>query len=270
MDAQADNNKNRAFALLFAIGFHAALFLAFIFIVFITPIPPFEIIPPPEIEIGLSGMEGMGDPAAGGSSDANDNLPKSVEDSGNPTPENNTAPNVITDDTETEAAVKTNPNSKVDPKTEETAKEEKASEELMAALQKARNKKKGAGQGNNNTGGSGDGTGKGIGDGNADQQGNGPNGGSGGQGSYDLGGRKRIKKPDRLTDATEEGVVVVEITVDETGKVIKAVPGKRGSTTTSSVLLAKARQAALTVKFDPSPEGVKEQVGTYTFVFTLE
>jgi protein TonB len=79
-----------------------------------------------------------------------------------------------------------------------------------------------------------------------------------------------LQKPDRMTDSQEEGNVVVEIIVDETGKVIKATPGQRNSTTTSSNLYAKARQAALTVKFNPSPEGIKEQRGTYTFVFLLE
>jgi outer membrane biosynthesis protein TonB len=64
--------------------------------------------------------------------------------------------------------------------------------------------------------------------------------------------------------------VVVEIIVDEKGNVIKATPGQRGSTTQSSKLYAKARGAAKEVKFSPSPDGTKEQRGTYTFVFTLE
>ena len=112
----------------------------------------------------------------------------------------------------------------------------------------------------NNTGvGPGDGTGHGN---------NTP--GYNGTGGYDLKGRLLLKKPERMTDNQEEGIVVVEIIVDETGKVIKVSPGQRGSTTTSSNLYAKARQAAYQAKFNPSPEGIKEQRGTYTFVFTLE
>ena len=62
----------------------------------------------------------------------------------------------------------------------------------------------------------------------------------------------------------------MEIIVDENGKVVLANPGQRGSTTTSSNLYSKARQAAYQAKFNQSPEGIKEQRGTYTFVFTLE
>ncbi len=81
--------------------------------------------------------------------------------------------------------------------------------------------------------------------------------------------RYLITKPKPLTDSEEEGIVVVEIVVDEKGNVIKATPGAKGSTTQSPKLYSKAQKAALTVKFNASPE-VKEQKGTYTFVFTLE
>ena len=79
-----------------------------------------------------------------------------------------------------------------------------------------------------------------------------------------------LKKPQITDDSQEEGKVIVEITVDETGKVIKATPGARGSTTANSVLYAKARQAAFSAKFNASGEGVKEQKGTITFVFILD
>ena len=80
-----------------------------------------------------------------------------------------------------------------------------------------------------------------------------------------------MNRPDRLTDATEEGVVVVEIIVSAEGKVIKATPGQKGSTTFSSKLFSKARQAALSATFSPRTDGSTDtQRGTYTFVFTLE
>ena len=64
-------NKNRYIAMALTLVFHALLILLFILIVFITPIPPFEIKPVPEVIIGL-GMEGFGNSDAGGSGQ-NDN-----------------------------------------------------------------------------------------------------------------------------------------------------------------------------------------------------
>ena len=82
--------------------------------------------------------------------------------------------------------------------------------------------------------------------------------------------RQLVLKPETILNDTEEGKVVVEIIVDENGKVISALPGLRGSTTTSALLYKRAVNAAYTAKFNPSKEGIREQRGTYTFVFTLE
>ncbi|MGZ4033511.1 MAG: hypothetical protein ACXVPU_01290 [Bacteroidia bacterium] len=85
-----------------------------------------------------------------------------------------------------------------------------------------------------------------------------------------LNGRRLIKKPEAITDSKEEGIVAVEIIVDENGNVIRAIPGQRGSTITDATLFEKAKQKALEAKFDKSAGGIKEQRGTYTFVFTLQ
>lgn len=271
MDTPAEN-KTRIAAIGITLGFHILLFLLFIWIVFITPIPPFPI--PDTIEVDMSsGMEGMG--ANAGGSGKNDNDIKTSQDevvSPVPTPSVNNAPNIVTDETSTDVAVKTNPKAKPDAKEDaKTPEEETASKELLAALEKLKSKNKhdGEGEGGKNTGGSGNGTSTGVGNGGDPEEGNGPYHGMGGSGGWDLKGRTLIQKPDRLTDATEEGIVVVAIVVDENGKVIDAKPGQRGSTTFSEKLYSKARQAAKQAKFSPSP-GVKEQRGTYTFVFTLE
>lgn len=268
MEASAEN-KNKYFALALTLGFHALLFLLFIFIVFITPIPPFEIKELPEIEIGL-GMEGMGqDP--GGSGDHSKDLATSMDATAKTSSTEATdAPDIITDETETEVSIKTNPkNTKEIKEDVKTTEEEKASEALLSALAKLKTKKGGKGEGENGTGGSGDGKGKGVGNGNDDGKGNRPGIGQG-TGGFDLIGRSLVSKPDRLTDATEEGIVVVEIIVNEKGKVIGAVAGKRGTTTMSTALRSKARLAAYELVFSPSPTGAKEQRGFYTFVFTLE
>jgi hypothetical protein len=85
--------------------------------------------------------------------------------------------------------------------------------------------------------------------------------------SYVMAGRKMIKEPkiDNLT--MEKGIVVVAITINKYGNVVKAEPGVEGSTTTSSYLYTKAKQAAESVKFDTSPVMPLEQKGTITITF---
>ena len=269
MDASIEN-KNKYVALVFTLGFHALLFLLFLLIVFITPIPPFEIKPVPEIEIGL-GMTGFGNSDAGGSGPHDKDIATSEKAVKNPVVDNS-APNILTADSDPSAVVKTNPKSKKDKKVETPViTEPKESTELQNALAILKSKKNhnGKGEGDGNTGGSGTGNNTGVGPGSGTGHGD-KDPGYNGKGGYDLKGRMLLKKPDRMTDNQEEGIVVVEIIVDETGKVIKVSPGQRGSTTTSSNLYAKARQAAYQAKFNPSPDGIKEQRGTYTFVFTLE
>jgi protein TonB len=270
MDTSAEN-KNRYTAIAFTIGFHALLFLLFVFIVFITPIPPFEIKEVPEVMLDL-GMEGLGRTDAGGSGQNDPDIKTSETGATTKAPVTNEAPSVVTDETETVVSVKTNKKpTKTAEETPPKIEEPKPSTELLSALAVLKNKKKheGSGEGTGNTGGSGTGTKQGVGDGDGTGHGNNTPGYNG-KGGYDLKGRLLIKKPQRMSDSQEEGVVVVEIIVDETGKVIKATPGKRGSTTTSARLWSKASQAAYEAKFNSSQEGIQEQRGTYTFVFTLE
>lgn len=118
---------------------------------------------------------------------------------------------------------------------------------------------KGQGQGGNGSGGGkGDGEGPGVGS------------GKGPGFSYELGGRNVRVRPSLNDNSQETGKVVVAIKVDKYGTVIDAVPGARGSTTTSSNLYRKAKEAALRAKFNASPEGVEEQRGTITFVFLVQ
>lgn len=269
------NHKSKYLAMLYTLLFQAFLILLFLYITLPKPEKVIQDPPPPELTMDL-GMEGLGNTDAGGSGQNDPDIQTSEAAATTPT-ETNEAPEMVTDETETEVSVKSNPKPKpiktaehtetVPPKIEEP----KPSSDLLNALAALKNKKKhsGKGEGDGNTGGSGTGSQQGVGDGDGTGHGNGSPGGPGG-GGFDLKGRLLVKKPERMTDSEEEGKVVVEIIVDETGKVIKATPGQRGSTTTSSKLFAKARQAALSAKFNPSPEGKQEQRGTYTFVFLLE
>jgi hypothetical protein len=84
---------------------------------------------------------------------------------------------------------------------------------------------------------------------------------------YEMAGRQ-LTKPPKIDNLTmEKGVVVVEITIDKGGRVIKANPGAEGTTTTSNYLLTKAKQAAQTVEFDNCPKCPLESKGIITITF---
>ena len=122
----------------------------------------------------------------------------------------------------------------------------------------------------NGTGGTGNGSGGGDGDG--DGSGTGPGKGpgfGGGKISVVMKGRAMVKPPKLPTDLEEEGKVVVEITVDSEGTVIEANPNGRGTNTTSAMLKAKAKQAALATKFNVDGK-FEEQRGTITIIFSFK
>ena len=78
-------------------------------------------------------------------------------------------------------------------------------------------------------------------------------------------------RPPVISDRSQEtGKVVVDITVDQAGNVVSAIPGGRGSTTTSSYLFRLAKEAAMKAKFNASPEGADVQKGTITFIFVVQ
>lgn len=112
-------------------------------------------------------------------------------------------------------------------------------------------------------GGNGSGTGTGDGNGPGSQSGGGPF-------SYVLSGRSVSRRPTIEDNSKETGKVVVSIVVDRSGKVTKALPNQRGTTTLSPVLLAKAKQAALETRFSPKPDAPEEQFGTITIVFKFK
>lgn len=121
----------------------------------------------------------------------------------------------------------------------------------------------------------GSGGGSGGGDGTGDGPGKGPGSGPGTGGFNVTGfrakleGRVVVTPPKLPSDTKEEGKVVVEITVDKTGRVTEANPNGRGTNTASPLLKAKARRAALDTKFDVSGK-FEEQHGTITIVFSFD
>jgi TonB family protein len=95
--------------------------------------------------------------------------------------------------------------------------------------------------------------------------------GLGGDGiAFNLNGRNPIYLQKPEFKILKEGAVVVEITVDKTGKVISATPGVKGSTVVDNTLYAAARKAALESKFDLKDNAPDRQMGTITYHFKLE
>jgi TonB family protein len=94
-------------------------------------------------------------------------------------------------------------------------------------------------------------------------------GGTGDGISFSLSGRSAVKLPQPDFDHQKEGKVVVQVTVDRSGRVTNAVPGVKGSTTLDSYLLSVAKKAALSSKFNTKEDAPLYQTGTITYVFRL-
>ncbi len=90
-----------------------------------------------------------------------------------------------------------------------------------------------------------------------------------GDGNYLLGGRRAINKKIFVQDCNQEGIVVVDITVDRNGNVTSAVPGVRGTTNNSKCLTDPARRAALETKFNSDPKAPARQIGQIIYRFSL-
>jgi TonB family protein len=272
----------RSRAAILAVAVHAGLFLILLFTMLKTQVPPFP-------EAGGSGGVivniGMVDEASG------DIQPMADVVSKDPVIEKvqpNTAPeeNVATQDLE---EVNIPPVKKVDTKKDvkptktevktttkpaEPVKTVNPSAIYQGKTTASRSQGTGSGtgdQGDKNgdpnskyTGKNGNGTGDGGGEGTG--QGNGTGKGI----SFSLSGRKLIRTPQITDHSQETGKVVVDITVDKDGAVETAIPGGRGSTTTSAYLFRLAKEAAMKAKFNPSPEGADIQKGTISFVFLVQ
>ena len=86
--------------------------------------------------------------------------------------------------------------------------------------------------------------------------------------AYDLSGRSVVGSlPKPLYPGNESGKVVIDVTVDASGRVIDAFPRAQGSTTNSKRLADAAVEAARKARFSSSESLM--QTGTITYVFTL-
>ena len=79
---------------------------------------------------------------------------------------------------------------------------------------------------------------------------------------------RTITKPPRIDNMTQKkGTVVVTVSINKYGNVIKATPGAAGSTTSDEYLLTKAKQGAESAVFNNVPTAPLEQTGYITIPF---
>ena len=150
--------------------------------------------------------------------------------------------------------------------------------EEQEPLQEARVRVSGALSNTQNTGtagqnqGAAGGTGnQGVESGTIDATTSGAGSGSGTNGiSYDLGDRKAQSLYKPPYDIRKDGIVVVAVTVDRSGRVTEATPGIKGSTTLDENLIKLAKDAALKTRFESSNDAPIIQKGTITYHFKLK
>lgn len=95
-------------------------------------------------------------------------------------------------------------------------------------------------------------------------------GAGGGEGiTFNLSGRSAETLPKPTYPGQEEGIVVVQVTVDQNGVVTKAEAGVRGSTSLDTGLLNAAKRAALSTRFNQDKNAPAFQTGTITYRFVL-
>jgi TonB family protein len=279
---RSEENKNRIISGVITSTIFGLLLLFLILYKLITPNPPF-----PESgggggqEFALGMMNvGTGDIDYGSMGKVTDVVVEKETPKEEVVTDEN-GENVVLNETKPE--IKNN-TTVITPVKEKVVVKEKTAAEKLAEKFKNNTGKNGGGKGDNDTpgqngapdgdpnkngtGGHGNGNGGGDGDGDGPGTGPGKGPGFGGKIGIDLKGRAVVKPPQLPKDTKEEGKVVVEITVDSEGNVIEANPNGRGTTTSSALLKAKAKQAALATKFNIEGK-FEEQRGTITIIFSF-
>lgn len=92
--------------------------------------------------------------------------------------------------------------------------------------------------------------------------------GSGGVG-YGLNGRGKASFKRLKQDCNESGMVIVKIIVNQSGDVISAEPGQRGTTNTAGCLSEPAKKIAMSHKWPSDPKAPSRQIGFVSVNFKL-
>jgi hypothetical protein len=92
--------------------------------------------------------------------------------------------------------------------------------------------------------------------------------GSGGVG-YGLNGRGAASFKKLTQDCNESGMVIVRIVVNQSGNVISAEPGQKGTTNTAKCLLDPAKEIAMSHKWPADSKAPTRQIGFVSVNFKL-
>jgi hypothetical protein len=255
---QENDKKDRNRALATTLSVHTVLLIFFFFFGLTYQDPP------PEYGIPVSfgnSLDGAGDDAAAPEgSEAQSAAAAESAESDVVTQDLVDAPSVSSE------KAKEDKKSEVKPEAKPVAEAPKASKELSNRLNSKFGRTGGTagatGSGQGSTSGGGDqGAPNGSGDGNG-------TGGSGNSGNYQLGNRSALERPKPDYDCEGEGIVVVRVYVDRSGKVTRADgQGQKGSTTSEECLIRRAQEAALKTRWQGDPSALELQVGSIRYSF---
>jgi outer membrane biosynthesis protein TonB len=219
--------------------------------------------PDNELELEEGGVEvSLGEPDYGGP----DNSPAETAEN---TPQPESSPETYEDPVlsqdeeapEVQASPKPNPNSR--PSESKPVEESKPAERKPDQRSMFPGNRNSRGQGKGEKPGN-----EGRPDGSMDGKPDGSGTGTTGNGNYSLAGRAPVSTAKPNPSKSVKGNVVVYITVDSRGKVIKAQAGARGTTIADKYFWRISEQAALEWKFDSRKNGSDDQFGTITFEYS--
>jgi hypothetical protein len=263
MDASFERN-NRLISMGITTLIAVLLFIIFLYIKFITPLPPFEESAKGGLEVNFGFDEsGMGD----NNFTEHITQDQEIKTKTSSQPQNNSSSDMIATDKVSDVVTPPVKHKKVEVVKEETPPQ--PDQNLLNALNKVHNSStigSNSGDGNSDTPGNQGDPGGSL---NSNVYSNFGGGSGGVHGKLRGSGRKMIGDVAIYDNSQETGIVAVEILVDKYGKIVKAEPVLMGSTTTSSVLWKKAKNGLINqILFNESAKG-EETRGTIYINFTV-
>ncbi len=93
------------------------------------------------------------------------------------------------------------------------------------------------------------------------------NGGHGG--SFSLKGRSAVSLPKPIYNSNKQGSIVIDIWVDQQGRVTRVEGPAKGSTISDANMVNQAKAAALKARFNADTKAQEVQKGTITYIFKI-